>query len=874
MIDKGLKEPEPESELIEQQPEFRSTFKTWIKIVAFVVVAVFLPEQVAWAIEYNPAILWRQLNPVSIPSLRGTSEAIPNPVVFNKAVAQSIYRFLKPLVDKPIEQVQIRPGLVINVALSNNREPLTANRLKSIYDWLKKPETETVPCSAYVLYNLLKEKGIDVNIVELSSLLILIDILVGNINAEGLARKVPTTNTRIYNSLYALEKTAAYFGLNLYATKLSDLTPNTYNLTPFIAHLRTTNKEQRTTNAGHFVLVTKISDEKVEYFYDKGSTFLPRKKFLEDFSGYCLVSTITDNRQPITEIESQSILGAKREYLGYKIDWDEVLPEPSWSDIAIAGLVTVVNGLTQLAIPMPASTSIWQLAGQTIASYTIQKIGENSGWNPYLTSGLSALGSSMVGSAFSPDIKWSSPGALTRFGNEFLKNTAVVGSVTAIKWYGAEHGWKGFFEDLVALGVATGLNYGITAAMNSNYKHVGPLPETGIIDMYGNKVEISGVAPGTDLWWDTTIGKAVTADQLPLPPLKLGDGKFLEADGFCSGAWEGLKNQFWSNSSKYYLLSQGIRLGFEFLAKDKGEFDSRVISSFGLGLASGIEKNPTLWQGILSGTVQGLASYGLAKLTKDSRYAITADFGAMLAGSLISSAFDTNNDFWGTFKDTLMKGITSVGKNSIATALGWNVNELDQAGFPIAGVLSPQGISQQIDYFKTAQLYGNKQAYMNLVQSNLHYKAVDSFSSALSGPALYGVGLVDTYRGNFRDLATGELVEGMYRKGKDGKLFDHSKDNIQYTEDVKNRQTISASEYLTDAAGTQIVKFTPYKDGRPEESIFLLSPQDPSHLDPKGLEIYGKLSENGIFDATLMRPEVGSDVYNNMRNSLPENVRM
>ena len=41
---------EPEPKIKEPEPKFHSSFKAWIRVVAFVVVAVFLPEQVAQAV--------------------------------------------------------------------------------------------------------------------------------------------------------------------------------------------------------------------------------------------------------------------------------------------------------------------------------------------------------------------------------------------------------------------------------------------------------------------------------------------------------------------------------------------------------------------------------------------------------------------------------------------------------------------------------------------------------------------------------------------------------------------------------------------------------------------------------------------------------
>ena len=54
------KETQPATEMKNTKPEFKSGFKTWMRVVAFIVVAVFLPEQMAQAIEYDWRVLWQK----------------------------------------------------------------------------------------------------------------------------------------------------------------------------------------------------------------------------------------------------------------------------------------------------------------------------------------------------------------------------------------------------------------------------------------------------------------------------------------------------------------------------------------------------------------------------------------------------------------------------------------------------------------------------------------------------------------------------------------------------------------------------------------------------------------------------------------------
>jgi len=138
-------------------------FKPWMRVIALIVIFAFLYQDIVWAFDYNPGLLF---NPQF--SLNTSEYALSNPSLFNKAVAKSVYRFLKPLVNKEIDQVQIKPDLIID---THDAGRVTRDELKNLYEWLEKPETGTVPCSAYVLYNLLQERGIKARIEELSSLL-------------------------------------------------------------------------------------------------------------------------------------------------------------------------------------------------------------------------------------------------------------------------------------------------------------------------------------------------------------------------------------------------------------------------------------------------------------------------------------------------------------------------------------------------------------------------------------------------------------------------------------------------------------------------------------------------------------------------------
>ena len=57
----NISQQQTEDRFKQPKSEFKSNFKSWIRVVAFIVIAVFLPEQVAQAVEYD----WRVIAPKS-----------------------------------------------------------------------------------------------------------------------------------------------------------------------------------------------------------------------------------------------------------------------------------------------------------------------------------------------------------------------------------------------------------------------------------------------------------------------------------------------------------------------------------------------------------------------------------------------------------------------------------------------------------------------------------------------------------------------------------------------------------------------------------------------------------------------------------------
>ncbi|HAH21560.1 MAG TPA: hypothetical protein DCL49_11740, partial [Candidatus Omnitrophica bacterium] len=283
-----------------KEPEFQSKFKPWLRAVAFIVVAVFLPEQVSWAIEYD----WRPLWPKTAGAMgllgatnmaSSYSPSYTNTKgIYAQEIPEAIKKILQDIANKPITSLQLSPTLSIEL-----KEPLKLNarRIEEIYNWLKGK-----PCGAKALHDFLNYQGIKAEEQDIAVLVLSTDILNNVIKPEG-------NPSVIKNSLYALSKASEFFGKKLIPVKVDLHTSTLTNLhTPFIAHFK----------GDHYILVTRITDEKIYFSDEHREEFLPKEKFLEKFSGYALIPA-QEPYSAIADKEAMEVMGA-----GWGgSDWDD-----------------------------------------------------------------------------------------------------------------------------------------------------------------------------------------------------------------------------------------------------------------------------------------------------------------------------------------------------------------------------------------------------------------------------------------------------------------------------------------------------------------------------------------------------------------------
>ena len=123
-----------------ERPPFESGFKAWIRVAAFIVVTVFLPEQVSWAIDFDWRVLWPNTASamgLDKSQLTGSSKTLaPEYVkdIYRINIPDTIKKLLLDISSKPISTIQLSPTMSIEL-----KEPLrmSKGRIEQIYNWLK-----------------------------------------------------------------------------------------------------------------------------------------------------------------------------------------------------------------------------------------------------------------------------------------------------------------------------------------------------------------------------------------------------------------------------------------------------------------------------------------------------------------------------------------------------------------------------------------------------------------------------------------------------------------------------------------------------------------------------------------------------------------
>ncbi|PIP20481.1 MAG: hypothetical protein COX40_04635, partial [Candidatus Omnitrophica bacterium CG23_combo_of_CG06-09_8_20_14_all_40_11] len=274
----NISQQQTEDRIEQAKKEFKSSFKAWIRVVALIVVAVFLPEQVAQAVEYDWRVLWNK------PAI-GT--IVPGYLkdLNNIDTALAIRNILKDIANKPVNAIKVSSNLTINL---DKPLKMSNQKIDEITEWLKGK-----PCGSKALYDYLNYSGIKAAEGDIAIMALTVDILDDVVKPEGQPKVIK-------NSLYALSQAAKFFGADLYPLKVKADTQLS-KIAPFIAHLK----------LEHYILVTRVTEDKVYYSDEHKEEFLPKDIFLARFSGYALTSILPQDLQVLNPAESKQILGAR-----------------------------------------------------------------------------------------------------------------------------------------------------------------------------------------------------------------------------------------------------------------------------------------------------------------------------------------------------------------------------------------------------------------------------------------------------------------------------------------------------------------------------------------------------------------------------------
>ncbi|MFC1510582.1 cysteine peptidase family C39 domain-containing protein [Candidatus Omnitrophota bacterium] len=264
---------------------FVSRFKSWIRTVALIIALIFLPEQISWAFNYNPLVLWGDNFSQKIAAVDPSAS---DEELVSARIASSVARLLKEVAYKPNTRIKLElpnasddKGVSAKHILIDSQAAFTNDRIMDYAAWLKNAEIHPLNCGVYAINDILQEKKVGVTLEEISVLSLLVDIL-GDVIKPG--------DAKLKTSLFAINKIVQSYGLNFKAVKIDpaqmqSLTP------PFIANFK----------SEHFVTVKSI-DDGIVYYKDIGRVAsLPLDEFTSKMTGFVLANVIENVKPSMME---------------------------------------------------------------------------------------------------------------------------------------------------------------------------------------------------------------------------------------------------------------------------------------------------------------------------------------------------------------------------------------------------------------------------------------------------------------------------------------------------------------------------------------------------------------------------------------------
>ena len=238
---------------------------------AFLVLCVFVPDQISWAFNYDPRVLWGEGAGQDRPLSQGEKEG-----AVSARIASGVHRLLNQIAYRENARLQLnlsnaaQPSSPDNKILVTPKVEVNEDNIKAVTRWLNNPDIHPLNCGVYALRDLLATQKVVTSLDELSLATLSIDLL-NDIVRPG--------EPKLKTSLYSIEQVMQGYGLKFKAVKVEPADVLKLKA-PFIASYQ----------SEHFVTVKAI-DQKNVYFTDIGKIVsLPKEKFAEELSGYVLVA--------------------------------------------------------------------------------------------------------------------------------------------------------------------------------------------------------------------------------------------------------------------------------------------------------------------------------------------------------------------------------------------------------------------------------------------------------------------------------------------------------------------------------------------------------------------------------------------------------
>ncbi|MDD5292089.1 MAG: cysteine peptidase family C39 domain-containing protein, partial [Candidatus Omnitrophica bacterium] len=568
-------------------------FKTWMRVVALVLVVVFVPQQVAWAVDYDWRSIWRNSQPQAAGSSSAALAALPYSAIksagFEKQIAFNIKESLDSLRRSGSLSIQFNNNIVVGRTI---QKPITKDNVENIYRKLVDSRNNIITCGAYSLYNLLGAYGMltneyressienrEVTIIDIANTLILIDLL----SSKDLE---PTFNkNQLEISFYSLIKAAEVYGLRLqpfhFSTFQTDLESVNKQISfPFIA----------TIDEPHTVLVKSIDENGVLIVDNDVERMISLDEFKQRFMGYCLAVDVVKEKgiEPVSNEFAKSIKIKGRSRKNELPTFNEVYGEFDTADTLIA-----VGMMFLSAIPAGKSSNsdFGQRFAQNIYSSNVAQAAMNlaidAGMKPanaqiigYMVQG--GVNAKLSGSTFTPGaLKGAATGYFSTVAYRALKHTELF----------TNSNLRPIGQSVVSI-LGSSAAY-ITFSVGNNLLN-GKSLGTSIADVFRTrtiKVE------NNDTLDSIIKNNNISAAQLQAlnPTINLSNlNNMVGQTLLVSGDW----TQF-----RGYLISQSIGTSFEYIAAKNGINPdyARILSAPIETYISGGKTRDQIWSGILKG---------------------------------------------------------------------------------------------------------------------------------------------------------------------------------------------------------------------------------------------------------------------------------